>query len=424
MSDGIFATRSAATTIDADAERARPQGSSVAFGCSGSEATRMILGLQRTAGNASVVQMLQRRATATGSRVPNEGTSGTQEAAEPARDAVNPEVGESRKVAEARAAEAEAASGPAEVEPPIDDPNREHSASERAEKRAEGRDVSITDELVPLGGGSPPSAEAGAGSGAFVDGGRQGSVPFGAADADLDPESAHQPRAFVDLGQVGTVTWSGGGHGGGPHVNEQTGEIQEEIPPEYDTDWGGPGSNASAWVAPGTGIVNVERSYMSAEPGDQGNGWWVSERAASALAAHEDQHVAASQDVYEYHIQPMLDKVEKSAKTGKEAAYFSSRAVAILQAGIQWAKGINEFKRKDTDINEGAGTVDVHEKSFEELRRMATDENGVRLDPPVSVFGGTVGGQRFDHILAGAGEIPQEVLPLEQEQGHGHRVQQ
>ena len=68
MSEGLFANRSPAATSVTDAERVRGQASARPFAMAGPEAVRMLLGLQRAAGNASVVQLLQRRAMPTALR--------------------------------------------------------------------------------------------------------------------------------------------------------------------------------------------------------------------------------------------------------------------------------------------------------------------------------------------------------------------
>jgi hypothetical protein len=419
MSDGLFANRSPAATSDTDAERTPGQASSRPFAMAGPEAVRMLLGLQRAAGNASVVQLLQRRATPTALRVPVGGASGFPTAPEPGTmGAPEEEIDERQKASEARASEAPAEGGePVEPELPVDDPDREHSAAERAAKEAEGEGVSITDEFVPLEGGSPPRAEGAGGGGGFVDEGLRGSVPFADADAaDLDPGSDDVPHAFVTE-KAGSIPYSGGGHGGGPHVMQDVGEIEEEKPPEYDTDWGGPISKASAWVIPGTGTLTVRRSYETSPAGDQGTGWWVSPGAAAALNAHELEHVKASKDLWDTHLQPVLDRVAKSRKLGEKVDWSSSTAEAFLRKTIDWEKGVSEFKSLDGD-NKGGGTVDKSEQAkpgYEQMVRYR--ESGDPDKPKVPVFGGTVDDQFFEHLLVAPGEDIPNLLPLEDEPG-------
>ena len=138
----------------------------------------------------------------------------------------------------------------------------DHSAAEQAEKEAEGEHGSETDEYVPTGGGGFPVAGAGPSSLAgFSDGGRQGTVPF-----HPEPPNANdlRPHAFVNGGKSGTKAWAGGG-GAGPKGNQQAGSIQNQVPPEYESEWGGPLTNASAWVKDGTGVADVTRSYVTSD---------------------------------------------------------------------------------------------------------------------------------------------------------------
>ena len=422
MSEGLFANRSPAATSVTDAERVRGQASARPFAMAGPEAVRMLLGLQRAAGNASVVQLLQRRAMPTALRIPIAGASGVPTAPErTTTGSAEEEIAEraEEESAEAGASEAVAGGGePIEPEPPGDDPDREHSAAERAEEEAKGEGVGITDEFVPLEGSSTLRAEGAGGRSGFVDGGLQGSVPFADVDAaDLDPASDAVPHAFVTE-EAGSIPYSGGGHGGGPHVMQDVGAIEEEKAPEYDTDWGSPISKASAWVIPGTGILTVRRCYETSPAGDQGTGWWVSPKAAAALNAHELQHVKASRDLYESKLQPVLDRVERSRTLGKEVDWSSSTAEAYLRGKIDWEKGVSEFKSLDGD-NKGGGTVDKSEQASPGYVEMVRHRDVG--DPDKSnrkpVLGGTVDDQFFEHLLIAPGEEVPNLLPLEEEPG-------
>ena len=377
MSEGIFANRSPAATSDTDAERASGQVPSRPFAMAGPEAARMLLGLQAAAGNASVVQLLQRRAPPTALRVPIGGTSGVPTAPEPATTGSGEEeIDERQKAAEARASEAVAE------------------------------------------GGSPPRAEGAGGGSGFVDEGRRGTVPFADVDAaDLDPGSDGVPHAFV-TDKAGSIPYAGGGHGGGPHVVQDVGAIEDVIPPKYDTDWGGPFSKASAWVVPGTGTLTVRRSYETSPAGDQGTGWWVSPLAAKALNTHELEHVKASRDLYESHLQPVLDRVTRSRELGKEVARLSSTAKAYLEKTIAWEAGISEFKSKDGD-NKAGGTVDAGEQAkagyVEKVRYKDLGDPAESKKKPV--LGGTVDDQFYEHLLVAPGEEIPNLLPLEEEPG-------
>jgi hypothetical protein len=235
----------------------------------------------------------------------------------------------------------------------------EHSAAEQAEKGAEGEHGSETDEYVPTGGGGFPVAGAGPSSLAgFSDGGRQGTVPF-----QPEPPNANdlRPHAFVNGGKSGTKAWAGGG-GAGPKGNQQAGSIQNQVPPEYESEWGGPLTNASAWVKDGTGVADVTRSYVTSDAGDQGNGWYVTPAAAVALEKHEQSHVQSTKDTYSSKIQPALDKVANSRALGKEVTYKSADAREYIKRQVGWASAIKDFS--DTDMswnNPNTGQIDLNE---------------------------------------------------------------
>jgi len=235
----------------------------------------------------------------------------------------------------------------------------EHSEAEQAEKEAEGEHGSETDEYVPTGGGGFPVAGAGPSSlGGFSDGGRQGTVPF-------QPESPNandlRPHAFINGGKSGTKAWAGGG-GAGPKGNQQAGSIQNQVPPEYESEWGGPLTNASAWVKEGTGVADVTRSYVTSDAGDQGNGWYVTPAAAVALEKHEQSHVQSTKDTYSSKIQPALDKVANSRALGKEVTYKSADAREYIKRQVGWTSAIKDFS--DTDMswnNPNTGQIDLNE---------------------------------------------------------------
>jgi hypothetical protein len=224
-------------------------------------------------------------------------------------------------------------------------------------KAAEGDDVTATDPTVPMEGGAPPYAIAGASG--FHDDGRRAIVPFG--DVELPApgsEAASHPHAYTGGGRTGTVSWSGGGPAGGPKGNQGSGSLQAEVAPKYDTRSNGPLSKADAWVISGTGTVDVRRDFSASAAGDQGNGWWASGPAAAALEAHEQRHIAASRDVYGSTIKPMLDRVAESETQGKGQMYWASDAIAVLARYIGWKRALDEFKEQDAQWNANQGEVD------------------------------------------------------------------
>jgi hypothetical protein len=231
------------------------------------------------------------------------------------------------------------------------------------QKIAEGESGSETDVFVPMGGGPNPIAKSdaipAARPGGFHDDGNVGTVPVGRRAEDEDPADAMNPHAFIRGGRTGTIAWAGGGGEGlGPKGDQGSGSLQTEIAPEYDYHWGGPFTNASSFVEPSTGVVDVHRSYKSSKPGDQGNGWWVSEAAANALTAHEQKHVARSSDLYDRIIEPMTVKIRDSATWGKERAYLGSDAKAALKVRIDWANTVKKFKDEDMAENAPNNRVD------------------------------------------------------------------
>lgn len=303
-----------------------------------------LLRLQRSAGNAAVVQLLasvpERRPSV--QREEDEWSAGASDAPGEAMDA-----GEA-------AGEAVDAGGRSEAD---------------MERKAEEGEPSETDEEVPQEGGPPPSARPAdpapsaihpvAASG-FHDLGRVATVPFGSGGPDgMDEHEAMHPHAFTAGGRMGTVSWAGGGSGKGPKGNQGTGSITTEVVPEYDTRSNGPASNADAWVRAGTGVADVTRSFVGSAAGDQGNGWWISAAAAAALDAHEQRHVTASKQVYDAKIQPMLDRVADSANLGKGKTYWASDAIALLKRQIGWADALKGFKDDDAAYNANQGEVDL-----------------------------------------------------------------
>ena len=109
---------------------------------------------------------------------------------------------------------------------------------------------------------------------------------------------------------------------------------------------------------PSTGVVDVHRSYITSKPGDQGNGWWVSEAAANALTAHEQKHVARAKEVYDRILEPMTVKIADSATYGREKDYWGSKAKAAVKAHIDWANTIKRFKAEDQAENAPNNRVD------------------------------------------------------------------
>jgi hypothetical protein len=246
---------------------------------------------------------------------------------------------------------------PGQEAPGGDEDTGGHTPEEIERKIAEGDGLTASDPLVPMGGG--PAPVAGPGPHGFLDGGRRATIPFGDAAQPEDPAEAWHPHAFTGGGRTGTATWAGGGGAGkGPKGNQGSGSIQSEVAPTYDSRWNGPFSNADVWVTSGTGTADVHRDYVSSTAGDQGNGWWISAAAASALEAHERRHVTAARQVYEATVQPMLDRIAGSAATGKGKTYWASDGITVLSRFIGWEPALKEFKEQDAQWNAPNGQID------------------------------------------------------------------
>ena len=232
--------------------------------------------------------------------------------------------------------------------------------------------ISVPETFQPGDGGSEPvlppaldgrdmEAVAGDMTSGFHAPGRRGSIFFHSVTP-KEFEDKH-PHAFVPGGRKGTTAWAGGG-GAGPKGNQKSGSIQRQVAPVYQGSGNGLFSNADAWVQGGTGEVDVVRDYVSSDAGDQGNGWYVTEAAASALQAHEEKHVSTAKADYDRFIQPLLDRVAKSAATGKGAAYTKSGAIEKLQNQIGWDKALSQFQKEDEQDNGQGGTVDQYDYSL------------------------------------------------------------
>ncbi len=326
--------------------------------------------LQRAAGNAAVVQLL---------RGPGAPT------APPAPAAIDRD--------EEAGAVVEEAPAPEDLLGSVEtlEEGERPSPEMRTGKRAEGEGAPLVDDEVQVGGGGFPFAGPAASAGAFVDGGRADSIPFGdatAEDAALE-NGDERPRAFVAGGKTGTRAW-GGGAGAGPKGNQESGSIQELVVPEYDSSWGGMATNADAWVKEGTGIVTVKRDYLSSSPGDQGNGWYVTDKAAAGLERHEQRHVSKSRDLYVDNIQPMLDRIVQSYSYGKGKAYRSSVAKALVKRYVAWEDAVKGFDEDDKAWNGKYGQVDQE------------DQHGP--DFPRQYGAAKVNGKDFQNLLKMPGE--------------------
>lgn len=281
--------------------------------------------------------------------------------------------------------------------------------TERTEKQAEGdAALSLSEEQVAIGGGGHPVAGKGAPSnappvaGAFVDRGRRDTIAFGEAveqgfdreGGDVDPGVEDlRPRVFIAGGRTGKAAW-GGGAGAGPHGNQESGSA-ELVSPEIETRWGGAFSNADAWVKDGTGTVTVKRDYVSSDAGDQGNGWYITDKAAAGLDRHEQRHVAQSRALYADRIQPMLDRIIMSYQYGKGKVYKSVDAAQLVRRYVDWAGAVKGFDEDDKAWNGKSGQVDQDDQYSPNF--------------PRQIGAGKVNGKEFKNRL----KMPSEDAPPE-----------
>jgi hypothetical protein len=291
--------------------------------------------------------------------------------------------------------------GPDSTQPSVAPHVRVHRLADEQESQSKAGDgggiVTVTDDFEPeefddvpdegiklavVGSGEPAGTAAKKSAAppvAFVDGGRVGTAQVG--DHGVSNED-DRPRAFTASGRTGTVVWAGGG-GAGPHGNEAAGSIQTEVAPDYQSRSNGMRVNSDAWVRAGTGSVDVVRSFVGANAGDQGNGWYLTTGAANRFDQHEQLHVASSQGHYNTNVVPLLARVANSAVTGKAIAFTRLGAISDLKAQIKWADSLKAFQRADRADNKPMGSVDTNDLA-----------SGTY---PIDAGPGTVGGKAYQH---------------------------
>jgi hypothetical protein len=242
----------------------------------------------------------------------------------------------------------------------------------------------VQDDQAGSGGESGAAAAPPAG---FLDLGRTGTVRYGDP---TPPGTERQPHAFTDGGMTGTgpVHWGGGTGGRG---NQGVGSIQAQVAPVYESRGNGLTSNSDAWVKAGTGTVQVTRSWVGVNSGDQGNGYFITPAAAARLNSHETLHVTNTKGHHDSLIVPLEARIAASAASGKGLAWTQSGAIDALRAIIKWPETLRDFQTHDTTDNQPpSGTVD------------STDLASGTY--PVDVGPGTVGGTPVMHRVRMPGE--------------------
>ncbi|RLC93928.1 MAG: hypothetical protein DRI40_08135 [Chloroflexi bacterium] len=171
-------------------------------------------------------------------------------------------------------------------------------------------------------------------------------------------------RVFIDGGSTGTDTvWWAGGRGA--RGNQGVGSIQSEIRPVYEhAPAAGGGGRHRAWVREGTGVLEVERSYVSPREGANGNDWYITSGAHGRIETHEVGHVNQSRAYYDRHLAPIEAAVADCTGRAKAVEGESTEdCTRILDARIGWDAGVEEFRRNDRVCNTPGGTWDTQEQA-------------------------------------------------------------
>ena len=285
----------------------------------------------------------------------------------------------------------------------------EESEEEESEEGEEGELMTMVEPFEPLpSGGQPdrhihvarvdsggePVDEVAAPKISFTDKGRVGTVPY-----EVNPiaEDDQRPHAFTNGGQSGTVVWAGGG-GAGAHGNESVGSLQTHNKPVYESRSNGLLSDSDAWVKAGTGNIDVTRSWVGINSGDQGNGHFVTAGAATRINNHEVLHVNSTKGHYDTNIAPLLTRTagytfNPSGGYSMATAYTQLGAMWNLSGILGWGAAVSAFQTGDTADNTPMGTVD-------------TNDIGTGTYP-VDAGPGKVGGTDFQHRV----RLPSEPNP-------------
>ncbi len=222
----------------------------------------------------------------------------------------------------------------------------------------------------------------------FRDLGKVGTVRLG--DTERGLTSADQPRIFVNGGRTGTVAYSDV-PGQGPHCNQNAGSFQVIVPPEYDSRSLGLFSDSEAWVRARTGRITVERSYVGMAAGDQGNGFYVTARAAAVGDRHEEAHIRNCRGHYNTHINPLLARVQNYIPRASGGGgmvitrFFQGAARMALEGIINWTSSIWDFQIASRADNGSGGVLDrQHRASANRL---------------IDAGPGRVGGNAYQHRI-------------------------
>ncbi len=194
----------------------------------------------------------------------------------------------------------------------------------------------------------------------FQNMGRVATVRFGESSSSLRADG--YPRIFVDGGRTGKAAYTDA-PSQGTRCNQLAGSYQRIIVPAYDSRSLGIFRDSEAWVRRGTGNLTVERSYVGVDAGDQGNGYYVTPRAAARANQHEALHIQNSRRLYNTHLRPLLARVRRYTPAPSGGGhvvtrYFQGAARQELQRIIGWTSAIWSFRNSDIAVNGVGGTID------------------------------------------------------------------
>lgn len=185
-----------------------------------------------------------------------------------------------------------------------------------------------------------------------------------------------QPHAFTDGGRVGEGTWHHCGGTGGVGV-ENLGEATL-VAPVFKTSPPGKDGVAKAWIRHGTGTVKVKRSYRGVTHGVQGaytaappGTVWMSPRARDRVDKHERQHIKKTKEIYDAHIKPLEERIDKYRGLLKDKKRGASEAAArtALETEIDWNQAVTDFANEDTAQNTPMGPVDTNDMATADFYR-------------------------------------------------------
>jgi hypothetical protein len=185
-----------------------------------------------------------------------------------------------------------------------------------------------------------------------------------------------QPHAFIDGGRVAEGTWHHCGGTGGVGV-ETLGDATL-VAPVFKTSPPGKDGVAKAWIRHGTGKVKVKRSYRGVTHGVQGaytaappGTVWMSPRARDRVDKHERKHIKKTKEIYDAHIKPLEERIDKyrGFLKAKKQGVSEAAARTALETEIDWNQAVTDFANEDIAQNTPMGPVDTDDMATADMYR-------------------------------------------------------